>query len=1247
MTNPIDFTIKDPDAMRYALMANEGQGMAKGGKVIKGALQKVLPKTEYEANLAKFIQDSQMPEGYHGTRQLTEKYDQAPAIKQFRDFDRPVWVSRHPELANDYVSVIDGTGAVYPLHVSAKNPLRLRDDMDWQLRDSPHATEMLTKYGIEHHPDDYVYSHVNTPEFRDEAMKEGYDSIFVNESGHPTAGVFSGAQLKSRTGNNGKFDPYSEDIGMAKGGQAVKKMLKMIPAAPGTTPIRDGHVRLYHQTDGDSLRSIEQQGLLLEHAKGIEGPRAIYAGETPFYGPADSRPTLEFQVPKEKWDAPFVLQDVKPEDMIAAHYPWHRHARYLDNESSVKNVLEGKFDGLGGDSGAAVDYIRDKYSFAEGGIVASDLDRERSSFSVYSKPTYASDVPQVGQPTVDQMRHDLTRERPWSDVLSGVPQTARTLASGMARGVAAPWVALASPEAAKSLEEGAYTPDDPNAIANLQFIGNTVEDISRSLNHPRIPEFIPEALALQYMPGIGTQLKSGAIGLADKGLGMYEAGQLTPGFNPTSAAVKPKGGNWLTGSVEDGIKPLRLPDRPVARDMQGNVVEGGGLLANSPTYTTYEAINGWLDKRLVPYIKNEMGTPDDPIRLMHERGVSHIPINESEMGEWLPQDVADSRVRAGYPEEGFAIRRHHEAGYPEANELNARHAEDWETRTDKAIIPEEASTLKMDHILKDNPWISKLPGHTPVHSLDGSAPEHEFQGLGFQHIVDELKNATNPVSGLPNHLQIDPAKLGKMTVPGVVKHVHEINQWRKENMGKAALQLTEGMPVHKEYPEQGFKWLELTTPKAPEGWVQEGSAWRHPTDGAQKWVYPDDALHKALKYEGDTMGHCVGSYCDDVASGKSRIYTLRDKKNEPHVTIEVTPVSGSYGSSQLEAWHQQAARELSNSGLDPQSAKFATAAQKRVNELAKEYKDNPPLMIKHIKGKANLKPNDKYLPFVQDFIRSGKWSQIGDLDNSGLRHRANVFNDVEQKLIMDAGHELPEYMTPDEIKVINRKVWPNVDPAPTEPPGMRSGGPVHFAEGGDVDAMRAEMSETGYKSGGRVITRQLVGMRGKIPTEAQKRAGNYKKGHVRFNGMGISIENPVGSVRSGKGPDGAPWSVKMSSHYGYVKRTKGADGDHVDVYLAPGAKHSAPAFVFDQHDPVTGKFDEHKAVLGVHDQKQAESIYDAHFSDGSGPRRRRAVRKMHIEHFKDWAQSHHATKPVIHFTDKIDEMRRELLKGGK
>ena len=147
------------------------------------------------------------------------------------------------------------------------------------------------------------------------------------------------------------------------------------------------------------------------------------------------------------------------------------------------------------------------------------------------------------------------------------------------------------------------------------------------------------------------------------------------------------------------------------------------------------------------------------------------------------------------------------------------------------------------------------------------------------------------------------------------------------------------------------------------------------------------------------------------------------------------------------------------------------------------------------------------------------------------------------------------------------------------------------------------------------------------PSEPQREAGNYQKGHVRYGGLDISIENPRGSKRSGVDPAGQPWEVEMSAHYGYVRRTEGADGEQVDVYLA-SEREDTPAFVVDQVDPKTGRFDEHKVVLGAASRREAEQIYDAQFSDGSGATRRQAVSELPMEGFKAWLKEGDTKKPI-------------------
>lgn len=147
------------------------------------------------------------------------------------------------------------------------------------------------------------------------------------------------------------------------------------------------------------------------------------------------------------------------------------------------------------------------------------------------------------------------------------------------------------------------------------------------------------------------------------------------------------------------------------------------------------------------------------------------------------------------------------------------------------------------------------------------------------------------------------------------------------------------------------------------------------------------------------------------------------------------------------------------------------------------------------------------------------------------------------------------------------------------------------------------------------------------PTDAQKEVNNYKLGRVEFDGLKLGIENPIGSERSGTAPDGTKWSVSMTAHYGDVTGTKARDGDALDVYLVDNPRHGAPVFVIDQYNK-DGKFDETKTVLGATSRAQAEAVYDAHFSDGSGPSRRGAVTQMTMDEFKAWANSDKSHLPA-------------------
>ncbi len=143
------------------------------------------------------------------------------------------------------------------------------------------------------------------------------------------------------------------------------------------------------------------------------------------------------------------------------------------------------------------------------------------------------------------------------------------------------------------------------------------------------------------------------------------------------------------------------------------------------------------------------------------------------------------------------------------------------------------------------------------------------------------------------------------------------------------------------------------------------------------------------------------------------------------------------------------------------------------------------------------------------------------------------------------------------------------------------------------------------------------------PTEAQKEAGNYKKGHINLHGLDITIENPRGSTRSGKREDGSTWQHEMSDHYGYVKRTTGADGEQVDVYVGPKPE-SDRVFIVDQLNQKDGSFDEHKVMLGFGGKIAAVRAYKSNFDKGwkIGP-----VTSMSMDAFKEWLKGD-TSKPV-------------------
>lgn len=120
--------------------------------------------------------------------------------------------------------------------------------------------------------------------------------------------------------------------------------------------------------------------------------------------------------------------------------------------------------------------------------------------------------------------------------------------------------------------------------------------------------------------------------------------------------------------------------------------------------------------------------------------------------------------------------------------------------------------------------------------------------------------------------------------------------------------------------EQAEKWFErvrLST-QVSNGAVHGGLA-KLATTNVGTWYELMTA--EALKYEGKMMGHCVGGGGYTVGEGSTtRIFSLRNEKNEPHVTIEarhnqIQQVKGKQNKAPVAKYHEAVKVFLNQLGM--------------------------------------------------------------------------------------------------------------------------------------------------------------------------------------------------------------------------------------------------------------------------------------------------------------------------------------------
>jgi len=606
--------------------------------------------------------------------------------------------------------------------------------------------------------------------------------------------------------------------------------------------------------------------------------------------------------------------------------------------------------------------------------------------------------------------------------------------------------------------------------------------------------------AARAAPKVAKAVGEGAKTVGMGGLEMIDRGMFGEGplrnFVPQhKMVVKPsgKGANWLdgkNGSVESSLGKMKMADWTTPEemaDMQRSIDTAKRIMADDPnaqrtvnqmenelsTAKRNNAVNSWIDSNLRNYVKNQMATPDDPVRKLAEEGILH-------MAPYGDQSVVSSRLmnkRLGLGQDPLGMGKSDAARF-------------WERQADISVDAYPAGSYKHgsldESLLADNPWLQKVPDETMIYTGKGLSGD-----LGFDHIIDILRQDVREG-------RIRPEQLNKVSMEQAVRRTHEYDQEMARKMAESQAKATEGMPVHKEYPE-GYKWLELTTPKIEA--LPEGTSFQKLSTGLTQVVdssgnpltvpAKDEAhalrmlgkesgqqtLEDALKYEGTTMGHCVGGYCPDVLEGRSRIFSLRDTKGEPHVTVEVRPTRGQ--NKYQTDWFSKQPEEVQNKITEqalaehgqmagnrtPQEDRF-TWGQALSNAIKNNMGDVPDEIIQ-IKGKQNRAPKEQYLPYVQDFVKGGNWSTVGDLKNTGMVDMSTYKN--LSNWLKERGIEHPRYVTKDEFGkhegdyLLDELKPPTPPEIPPAPEGMKRGG---VAISNNPDTMMLELGAQKFGVGG-------------------------------------------------------------------------------------------------------------------------------------------------------------------------------------
>lgn len=445
--------------------------------------------------------------------------------------------------------------------------------------------------------------------------------------------------------------------------------------------------------------------------------------------------------------------------------------------------------------------------------------------------------------------------------------------------------------------------------------------------------------------------------------------------------LKPKGGNWLANEVESSLEPLKTTLPPNRLDRYEALLQDPSLTAEQRAVTQRYmdkdrrdvAVNKWIDTKLSKYIRNDMATEGDPVRALAERNILHVWPRE--VPDYIDPLVRMTRRGVGEPERGVGT---------------TERAKRWEGWSDYAVnLSAARNHSPWSDRIKDNPWLEKVPGDTRVYGIN------ELDELGFDHLIDELKNAIDPESTLPNELRLTPEKLDKVTVPQAVELVAKINDYRAKEAAKAERM---GMLENLTNTEARLKDdnLNLSFVSKPGGtWVN----------------LPVDETMKTCTTIGKAGGWCTQQrgMAESYTEGGDSLAVLLDSDGRPHVQAAIQPspppilnflMTGrwSTGTARPDPELALRYRSIFRDWLARHPEIEEPSDNHVMQALTEAGVEGPPPNIRELKPVQNSfvsrqaheymgrDPNYKIkiTNAVLNFLNNGKWGKVKDLDQYGI-----------------------------------------------------------------------------------------------------------------------------------------------------------------------------------------------------------------------------------------------------------------------